>query len=334
MIRWLEVSGRHVILRPNQQGREYPLVPVGPRRSRLLVHHRPGRLVLEPVQRRLDRSTDIPDRSNPAGATSRAPRAEAASARLVVQRSDRPLEQAGQATGRRDCATVPGPRPRPAGDRRQDRMASQVPDVVGDHRTHPERRPLLGTHRSRSAAIRTRNAARSSPWSWTARAPASAARVERSRASLPARLAAISVWRAIGLEQLAGQAGLAPCDPALPVDLDQLRSANPARRTTRPSWPARAEPLRVSSARAPRVSHSSPRMTSARIQPSGPASAGVRNPGHEVDRPRPDLRKCTQPPRHRPARAGPPAQVHGAPPASPPRKRASRPRRSDQGSAV
>ena len=28
MIRWLEVSGRHVILRPNHQGREYPLVPV------------------------------------------------------------------------------------------------------------------------------------------------------------------------------------------------------------------------------------------------------------------------------------------------------------------
>ena len=28
MIRWLEVSGRHVILRPNQQGREFPLVPV------------------------------------------------------------------------------------------------------------------------------------------------------------------------------------------------------------------------------------------------------------------------------------------------------------------
>ena len=28
MIRWLEVSGRHVILRPNQQSREFPLVPV------------------------------------------------------------------------------------------------------------------------------------------------------------------------------------------------------------------------------------------------------------------------------------------------------------------
>jgi transcriptional regulator with XRE-family HTH domain len=28
MVRWLEVSGRHVILRPNQQGRDFPLVPV------------------------------------------------------------------------------------------------------------------------------------------------------------------------------------------------------------------------------------------------------------------------------------------------------------------
>jgi hypothetical protein len=28
MIRWLEISGRHVILRPNRQGREFPLVPL------------------------------------------------------------------------------------------------------------------------------------------------------------------------------------------------------------------------------------------------------------------------------------------------------------------
>ncbi len=28
VIRWLEVSGRHMILRPNQQGRDFPLVPV------------------------------------------------------------------------------------------------------------------------------------------------------------------------------------------------------------------------------------------------------------------------------------------------------------------
>jgi SOS-response transcriptional repressor LexA len=28
IIRWLEISGRHMILRPNQQGRQYSLVPV------------------------------------------------------------------------------------------------------------------------------------------------------------------------------------------------------------------------------------------------------------------------------------------------------------------
>jgi hypothetical protein len=29
MVRWLDVSGRHVILRPNQQsGKEFPLIPV------------------------------------------------------------------------------------------------------------------------------------------------------------------------------------------------------------------------------------------------------------------------------------------------------------------
>ena len=31
-------------------------------------------------------------------------------------------------------------------------MASQVTDVVGHHRTNPERRELLGTHRSGSCA--------------------------------------------------------------------------------------------------------------------------------------------------------------------------------------
>jgi hypothetical protein len=28
MIRWLDFSGRHLILRPNQQSREFPLIPV------------------------------------------------------------------------------------------------------------------------------------------------------------------------------------------------------------------------------------------------------------------------------------------------------------------
>jgi len=39
MIRWLDVSGRHLILRPNQAGREFPLVPVeiGEEDSSLLI---------------------------------------------------------------------------------------------------------------------------------------------------------------------------------------------------------------------------------------------------------------------------------------------------------
>ena len=28
MIRWLEISGRHVILRPNQTGKDFPLIPI------------------------------------------------------------------------------------------------------------------------------------------------------------------------------------------------------------------------------------------------------------------------------------------------------------------
>jgi hypothetical protein len=28
MVRWLDVSGRHLILRPNQAGHEFPLVPI------------------------------------------------------------------------------------------------------------------------------------------------------------------------------------------------------------------------------------------------------------------------------------------------------------------
>ncbi len=28
MIRWLEISGRHLILRPNQPSRDFPIVPV------------------------------------------------------------------------------------------------------------------------------------------------------------------------------------------------------------------------------------------------------------------------------------------------------------------
>ena len=50
MIRWLDLSGRHVILPPNQTGRDFPLIPVDFERCRRRAHHRPGGLVLEPLR--------------------------------------------------------------------------------------------------------------------------------------------------------------------------------------------------------------------------------------------------------------------------------------------
>jgi SOS-response transcriptional repressor LexA len=39
MIRWLDVSGRHIILRPNQNGKDFPLIPIeyDPRDSELII---------------------------------------------------------------------------------------------------------------------------------------------------------------------------------------------------------------------------------------------------------------------------------------------------------
>ena len=98
MIRWLEVSGRHVILRPNLQGREFPLVPVEIDDDGPLVHHRPGRLVLEPLQRRLIDLGLLIVRSDSPQPPGR-PAADAASARLSSSgltgpRCDRPSQRA------------------------------------------------------------------------------------------------------------------------------------------------------------------------------------------------------------------------------------------------
>ena len=81
------------------------------------------------------------------------------------------------------------------------------------------------------------------------------------------------------------------------------------------------------------VSHSSPRMTSARIQPSGPAPAGVRNPGTNWTG-RGQIRRSVRATTVSASSKRPAAQAREAPPASLPRKRASRRRRSDQGTAV
>ena len=54
MIRWLDISGRHVILRPNQTGKEFPLIPVEYDAHRQPLDHRSGRLVLESIWLDLD----------------------------------------------------------------------------------------------------------------------------------------------------------------------------------------------------------------------------------------------------------------------------------------
>lgn len=121
--------------------------------------------------------------------------------------------------------------------------------------------------------------------------PASAVSMSSARGSSAGKLAAINVWRATDwIRSPASVVWLRvirPC-PSTSTSFE----CEPGQTKTRPSWPGSSRPLRVSSARASRVLHSAPRMTSARIQPSGPASAGSQS-RHEMDRPRPDLWKCT-----------------------------------------
>ena len=50
LVRWLDISGRHLILRPNQPSKDHPLIPVELEGIRDGAHHRAGRLVVEPVQ--------------------------------------------------------------------------------------------------------------------------------------------------------------------------------------------------------------------------------------------------------------------------------------------
>ena len=127
-------------------------------------------------------------------------------------------------------------------------MASQVTDVVGHHRTNPERRELLGTHRSQDAATRTRNAARSSPWPWVARARG---RLDVERQGKLCRQAGRD-QRVAGnrLDQVSRQGGLVrviwPC-PSTSTSFE----CEPGQTKTRPSWPGSSRPQRVSSAGLP-----------------------------------------------------------------------------------
>ena len=134
------------------------------------------------------------------------------------------------------------------------------------------------------------------------------------------------------LDQLSRQGGLAPCDPALPIDLDQLRVR------TRPdkdqAFLARLEQTPSSELGQGFQGLALCPAHDVGLHPAVGAGVGrlaipARN-GSAAAR----SVEVYEPPRHRPAREGPRAQACEAPPASLHRKRASRRRRSDQGPAV
>ena len=195
-------------------------------------------------------------------------------------------------------------------------MAGHVPDVVRDHGSHPERGPLILVHGAFQRRDPDQERGLLQP-PVVHGAGAGLRRIEVEAFGEP-RGEAGSDQRVAGdgLEELAGQAGVAPGDPAQAVDLDQLRvGARPEEDAAPSARPSR--PSRFNRDRAPRVSHSSPRIRSARIQPSGPAAAGDRTPGTKAigQGPTPGP---SEPPSRRPARPGRQVPVHGARSPAPP----------------
>ncbi len=101
------------------------------------------------------------------------------------------------------------------------------------------------------------------------------------------------MWRATDwIDQLSRQGGLAPRDPALPIDLDQLRVR------TRPDKD-QAFLARLEQTASSELGQGSQGLALLPAHDVGPhpavgAGAGRRSQSrHEMDRPRPDLWKCT-----------------------------------------
>ena len=106
IIRWLEISGRHLILRPNQQTGDNPMIAIELAERDRQPDRRPGRLVLEPLQRRLSGTIRpgrplMPDR-----------RALSRAAGSAALRSARALRPAGRIPAPCPC---PGLGRRPSG---------------------------------------------------------------------------------------------------------------------------------------------------------------------------------------------------------------------------
>ncbi len=101
-------------------------------------------------------------------------------------------------------------------------MASQVTDVVGHYRTNPERGELLGTHRSQERRNPDQECRPPQPLTLGGPRPG-LGRLDVERQGKLRRQAGRD-QRVAGnrLDQLSRQGGLAPRDPAPPIDPDQL----------------------------------------------------------------------------------------------------------------
>ncbi len=167
-------------------------------------------------------------------------------------------------------------------------MAGQAVEVGGDDRADPERCAGPGVSRVPViAAIRTRNAARPSPYRSAARAPAAAASRSSSSGNASGRLAATQGVLRHRLEHLARERRVAPRDPALGVDLDELGvRARPEEDRASP----RRDPAVGEQGGSRRRGSRTPRRASRRIEPAvgalGRRGADAR---HDQDRPVVDL---------------------------------------------
>ena len=139
-----------------------------------------------------------------------------------------------------------------------------------------------------SAAILTRNAACSNPWSRTARAPASAASRSRLSGNREGRLAAISVWPAMAWRNSPARLVWHPVIRPRPSTSTSF-VCEPGQRKT-PALSARHRGPADSTETGLPGSRTPPR-ASRRPHPAvGPGRRGRSDARHESDRPRPDLR--------------------------------------------
>ena len=288
LVRWLEISGRHLILRPNNPNRDHPLLPLdldGRPASSVVL----GQVVwswskfeqlLEPEAGRtpLPRLNACPPDEPELPHGSRAAEADSEPGPVSIV-FDRAVIRSRLAARPRRASRLRLPAADEEGLRAGCSQGCRARVSASSASTAPTRnedRPRASNRPSRSAR-RTRKAARPRPIARVRREPrspaASASGFELVGQARRSRLAASRVWRA----------SASVISPARVVKLPTIRPS-PSTRTSfvcEPGQRKRPVPARPSASRAPIVSHSSPRITSASAQPSGPSPSPERTPGRK-----------------------------------------------------